>query len=747
MSGELAAKRILILTANPKDTSKLRLDEEVRAIRQRLRQARERDTFVVETEWAVRTGDIQQALFDFKPQIVHFCGHGVGEEGLAFENDVGQAQLVSANALAGLFKLFKTQVKCVLLNACYSEVQATAIAKHIPYVVGMKQAIGDKAAIAFADGFYGALGAGRSFEDAFAFGCNRIQLETIPEHLTPVLKAKRKAKTSSSQKQSTQQIVEPMPTLEETEPVHHSSTNAKVFISYRTKDPDRSLAQEFYVALKSAGHEVFLAGESIRLGDNWSQRVDEALEQCDFFLLLLSPQSAVSEMVTEEVRRAKELRDTRVDHRPSLLPIRINFPFSSPLNYDLRGYLQRIQQREWTSATDTPALLQEVLSLMGGGQERREWVMDEAEGDRSVTPPDSDTPPLPVAEPELPEGQVDLASAFYVERFPRKGSTRSTIEDQCYEAIVKPGALIRIKAPRQMGKTSLMARILHHAGDQKHLTVPLSFQIADAAVFNDLDKFLKWFCASVGRRLKLPNKLAEHWDDIFGSKDNCTAYFEDYLLASITRPLTLCLDEVDMVFNHPNVASDFFGLLRAWHESAKNSDLWKQLRLVVVHSTEVYIPMNINQSPFNVGLPIELPEFTAEQVQNLAARHGLGWSATEIEPLMAMVGGHPYLVRVALYHIAREETTLPRLLQTAPTEAGLYGDHLRRHLWNLEQRPEMALAVKRVAATSNPVRLESVQAFQLHSMGLVHLQENEVAFRCELYRRYFGDRLNVGKGG
>ncbi len=284
MSGGTAPKKILILAANPKGTSKLRLDEEVRAIRQRLRQAKQRDKFVVESEWAVRTGDIQQALFDFEPQIVHFSGHGVGEAGLAFENDAGQAQLVSANALAGLFKLFTAQVECVLLNACYSEVQATAIAKHIPCVVGMKQAIGDKAAIAFSDGFYGALGAGRSFEDAYAFGCNRIHLEEIPEHLTPILKTKRKPKTSSNQRKPTQQqVAESMPKPEAQEPFHSPGTSAKVFISYRTKDPDLSLAQEFYRALRVAGHEVFLAGESIRLGEDWSERIDQELEQCDYF--------------------------------------------------------------------------------------------------------------------------------------------------------------------------------------------------------------------------------------------------------------------------------------------------------------------------------------------------------------------------------------------------------------------------------------------------------------------------------
>ncbi|MBD0337369.1 MAG: AAA-like domain-containing protein, partial [Cyanobacteria bacterium Co-bin13] len=191
------------------------------------------------------------------------------------------------------------------------------------------------------------------------------------------------------------------------------------------------------------------------------------------------------------------------------------------------------------------------------------------------------------------------------------------------------------------------------------------------------------------------------------------------------------------------IASDFFGLLRAWHEDGKSREVWKKLRLVVVHSTEVYIPMNINQSPFNVGLPIELPEFSAEQMAELAQRHGLDSSADFVAPLQEMIGGHPYLVRVALYNLARQDMSLEQLLAEAPTEAGPYGDHLRRHLWNLEQRPELAAAVKRIVASTQPVRLESVQAFQLHSMGLVNLQGNDVTPRCELYRQYFKDRLGV----
>ncbi|HAG84592.1 MAG TPA: molecular chaperone Tir, partial [Cyanobacteria bacterium UBA12227] len=330
-------------------------------------------------------------------------------------------------------------------------------------------------------------------------------------------------------------------------------------------------------------------------------------------------------------------------------------------------------------------------------------------------------------------GQVELASAFYVER--------PSIEDRCYEAIAKPGSLIRIKAPRQMGKTSLMARILHHATQQGYATVPLTFQLADSKLFTDLDRFLQWFCAFISLELQLPDRLADYWNGIFASKVSCRSYFERYLLANMTNPLVLGLDEVDRVFQYPELAADFFGLLRAWHEEAKNREIWRKLRLVVVHSTEVYLPMDINQSPFNVGLPIELPEFQVEQVQDLAHRHGLAWGTTEVDQLMAMVGGHPYLIRLALYHIARQEITLPELLITAPTDTGLYSDHLRRHLWNLSQHPELANALKKVVIAEGSVQLDSMQGFKLHSMGLVNLQGNEVTPRCDLYRQYFQVRI------
>ena len=181
---------ILILTANPQGTSQLRLEQEVRDIEEGLQRAKNRDQFALKSMFAVRPRDIQRAMLDINPSIVHFSGHGTGDEGLVFEDETGSTKLVDGEALAGLFELFAEQVECVVLNGCYSEVQAEAIAQHINYVIGMKKAIGDKAAIEFAVGFYDALGAGRTVEFAHKLGCAAIRLAGIPEQLTPVLKKK-----------------------------------------------------------------------------------------------------------------------------------------------------------------------------------------------------------------------------------------------------------------------------------------------------------------------------------------------------------------------------------------------------------------------------------------------------------------------------------------------------------------------------------------------------------------------------
>jgi hypothetical protein len=276
-----------------------------------------------------------------------------------------------------------------------------------------------------------------------------------------------------------------------------------------------------------------------------------------------------------------------------------------------------------------------------------------------------------------------------------------------------------------------------------YLTVPLSFQLADKRLFSDLNELLKWFCKAINRRLKITDKeVTENWDSE-AVLESCTTYFEENLLDTFEKrgqSLILGLDEVDLVFEHMNIASDFFSMLRSWNEMSKFNPLWERFRLIIVHSTEAYIPLKINESPFNVGFGVDLPEFTKEQVADLASRHGLDWKSNDIDSLSEMVGGHPFLIRNTLYYIARQEITLDKLLRTAPTDEGLFGDHLRRHLWNLEQY-QLTEPMKIVVSSRNPVEVKSIDAFKLESMGLINRQVNGVTPRCELYRLYFDTHL------
>jgi hypothetical protein len=189
-TGENGMTTVLFLSADPTDASRLRLGEELREIQEKLQLSKLRDTFRLEQRMSVRPVDISQALLDVQPQIVHFSGHGTSSGALCFENQSREIHPIEPDVLAALFEQFSNHVSCVLLNACYSEKQSKAISVHIDYVIGMNQAIGDKAAIAFAIGFYQALGGGRTVEDAYKLGCVQLRLQNIPEHLTPVLNKK-----------------------------------------------------------------------------------------------------------------------------------------------------------------------------------------------------------------------------------------------------------------------------------------------------------------------------------------------------------------------------------------------------------------------------------------------------------------------------------------------------------------------------------------------------------------------------
>ena len=340
---------------------------------------------------------------------------------------------------------------------------------------------------------------------------------------------------------------------------------------------------------------------------------------------------------------------------------------------------------------------------------------------------------------EFPSGPVSLHSPLYVQRPP--------IEELAYTEISKAGCVVRIKAPRKMGKSSLLNRVVAHAKAQGYRTVYIDLQDADEIIFASLDKFLRWFCTNVSRQLNLNPILDKYWDEDMGSKVSCKIYFEGYLLEQIDSALVVAMNDVCRIFEHPNIAQDFLPMLRSWHEQSKRDRAWQKLRLVLTHTTEIYIPLKINQSPFNVGLSIRLPEFTLEQVQDLAQRYGLNWgdevSTQYVASLRAMVGGHPYLVSLAFYHLSQGEMTIEELLHSAPTQSGIYSHHLLDYLTVLRSEPSLMSALQKVITAEESVQLDAIAAYKLESMGLIRLDGNWAKTSCKLYRRYFSNHLCV----
>jgi len=167
--------RILFLGANS-TRQPLDLEREVSRIEQDLRMARERDALEFRHVGAVTIDTLMQAMLDVSPTIVHFAGHG-GARGIFLRDEVGNPRLVTGEALASLFALFQDTVRCVVLNACWSEAQAHAIRRHVPHVIGTRDEILDAAARAFSAGFYKAIGAGRDVPFAFEMGRAAVHME------------------------------------------------------------------------------------------------------------------------------------------------------------------------------------------------------------------------------------------------------------------------------------------------------------------------------------------------------------------------------------------------------------------------------------------------------------------------------------------------------------------------------------------------------------------------------------------
>jgi transcriptional regulator with XRE-family HTH domain len=350
----------------------------------------------------------------------------------------------------------------------------------------------------------------------------------------------------------------------------------------------------------------------------------------------------------------------------------------------------------------------------------------------------------PAACPTIPlMGQVPLNSDFYVYRPP--------LEEQISEAIAYPGAFLQIKAPQQFGKTSLVVKVLDQARLQGLTTAILSLRLVDATVFSS-QRFYQWFCAVVTDRLGLPHRVEKAWNPLMSGSYNCTHYFEHYLLGEIDSALVLAIDDLDILQRHPDMAAQFFCLLRAWHELANYGDersrRWQKLRTIVC-SAESYLQLHDLQAPFEASLTFQLPRFTQEQIQDLAQRYGHESPPNAARELMAFVGGHPQLVQWALHSIQTQTTQMRGNLTQAISSSypqgvahdGIFASHLRRQLGNLQPHADLMEAMRYVVWSDTPVTLDAIVALKLEDKGLITLKDQQAVPSCDLYRHYFAQVL------
>jgi hypothetical protein len=521
--------------------------------------------------------------------------------------------------------------------------------------------------------------------------------------------------------------VEPLPTLvmpEATRVAAAAVKPARVFISYkRNSDPDEEIALAVFDAL-GAQHDVFI-DQTMPPGTRWADRIDEELGKCDFLITFISAQSINSEMVRAEIEMAHDL--AKEHGRPVILPVRVNY--KGTFKYPLNVILKPLQWLDWDGPEDTATVIEKLALALAGLP-----LKPSAPKVSNYSEPEMPAP-LPQAQPlnfEMPEGTMDPESKFYVRR------DSDVIAES---AIARQGVTITIKGPRQMGKSSLLNRIVARARGQGKRVISLDFQLVGKPSLMNADLFYRQFCSWLTNEVELDDQVQAHWQAPLGNSQLCTSYVSRYILKRLEGPLLLAMDEVESIFE-TDFRTDFFGMLRCWHNNRATLPIWKRLDLALVTSTEPYqLIDNLNQSPFNVGEVIDLCDFSSNQLSDLNCRHDRPFSSNENQKLMELLSGHPYLVRRALYLVATGRLAVSDLFAQAADERGPFGDHLRYHLFRLTGKPELVEAMQKVLKHNSCP--DEHLFFRLRGAGLVRREGHRVLPRCRLYETYFQEHLNV----
>lgn len=299
---------------------------------------------------------------------------------------------------------------------------------------------------------------------------------------------------------------------------------------------------------------------------------------------------------------------------------------------------------------------------------------------------DTATWPWAAPSPEPAGGALSVESPYYVER---------ATDPLLSESLERRESVVLVCGPRQVGKTSMLARGLARARAAGMAVALTDMQTLGQERLESADALCQTLAHTLARQLGRELDLGR-WNEWLGSNLNLDAAVGN-LLEGAEGPVCWALDEADRVLGRP-YANDFFGLLRSWHNrrALEPDGPWRKLTLVLAYATEAHLFItDLSQSPFNVGVRFELSDFTLDQVVDLHRRYGSPLEDGEVERLHVLTNGHPYLTRRALDAVLVQGDSLESLERRAALPDGPFGDHLRRLHGALAQDPGLTAEVVR----------------------------------------------------
>jgi len=490
---------------------------------------------------------------------------------------------------------------------------------------------------------------------------------------------------------------------------------------------------------KVVGTVRYMSPEQIR-----GQRVDG---RSDIFSLGIVLYELLAGIAPFEGGSAGETLAAILTHTPD--PLRVHFP-SIPAELD-RIVSRMLRKSAADRYQNTGELLEDLnrlyleLKVEESGQKSRDPAITnlptEDVAERLDTRSFYSTQKSPSASSQISEaisesvgGAVPLDSKFYI--------VRST-DAEFQSAIARRDSIVLVKGARQVGKTSLLARGLQMAREQGTRVVLTDFQSLTADCFESPHALYLALAGFIADQLDLDVFPDEVWHPKLSSSVNFERYLRREVLGRIDSPLVWGLDEIDQLFTC-DFGSEVFGLFRSWHNkrALDPSGPWRRLTLAIAYATEAHLFINnLNQSPFNVGTRLALDDFTREQVGELNTRYEDPLKTdAEIDRFLALVGGHPYLVRRGLYEMTVHGASLDALEKQADQDEGPFGDHLHRILVSLTQDRELLEVVKGVLRGEPCPSPESF--YRLRSAGLMSGDSTQtVQPRCKLYAIYLGRHL------